>query len=172
MKKSKIAVLLIAVFLILAACSQGATEEIVPEYENKVEEADIDLLGYVYTIAAETHGGGEYQLSPDPGSSDRGDRLLQRYKDTEQKFNVKMDIQDGSSLSMFLTQYAAGMKYADLMISKIADVFNGKYVQNGYISRNHHHCTRHAIHTLDSSHHSKYDNRSCKDFPRHRGDVR
>ena len=132
MKKTKAAVLIIAIFLILAACSQGAAEEIVPEYENKVADEDIDLLGYVYTIAAETHGGGEYQLSPDPGASSRGDSLLQRYKDTEQKFNVKMDIQDGSSLATFLTQYAAGMKYADLMISKIADVFNGKYVQNGY----------------------------------------
>jgi ABC-type glycerol-3-phosphate transport system substrate-binding protein len=131
MKRSKTAVLLIAILFILAACSQ-AVAEVVPEYDPSTDPDEIDLLGYEYKIAAETHGGGEYQLSPDPGSSDRGDKLLQRYKDTEKKFNVTLNIQDGSNLGTFITEYAAGIKYADLMISKIADVFNGKYVQNGY----------------------------------------
>ena len=132
MKKIRIIAMILAVFFILAACSQGAEEEIVPEYGSNISDEEIDLLGYEYLIAAETHGGGEYQLSPEPGSSVRGDRLLQRYRDTEEKFNIKLTIQDGSNLGTFLTEYAAGIKYADLMISKIADVFNGKYVQNGY----------------------------------------
>ena len=132
MKKLKTSLILLIAFLFLASCSQAAAEEIVPEYDSAVDTENIDLMGYEYTIAAETHGGGEYQLSPEPGANDRGDKLLQRYKDTEKKFNITLNIQNGSSLSTFVTQYAAGMKYADLMISKIADVFNGKYVQNGY----------------------------------------
>ena len=107
MKKLKTSLILLIAFLFLASCSQAAAEEIVPEYDSAVDTENIDLMGYEYTIAAETHGGGEYQLSPEPGANDRGDKLLQRYKDTEKKFNITLNVQNGSSLSTFVTQYAA-----------------------------------------------------------------
>ena len=131
MKHIKTVAILLAAFIILVACTQTENET-VPEYDPKPDAENIDLLGYEYIIHAETHGGGQFQLSPQPGDDARGDKLLQRYKDTEEKYNIKMVIRDGCNLGDFVVQYAAGMKYADLLIAKIADVFNGRYVQNGY----------------------------------------
>lgn len=131
MKKMKIFAVIMTLFIVFTACSSEAAEEIAPEY-NPEASSDIDLLGYEYIIAAATHGGGEFQLSPEPGTDVRGDKLLQRYKDTENEYNVKIKVQDGCDLGTFVMQYAAGMKYADLMVAKIADVFNSNYVQNGY----------------------------------------
>ena len=128
----KVLSVFLTAFVILTACSSSQTEEIVPEYNPQAGSGEIDLLGYEYTFAAATHGGGEYQLSPEPGADVRGDKLLQRYKDTEEKYNVKIKVLDGCDLGMFKNQYAAGMKYADLMVAKIGDVFGGKYIQNGY----------------------------------------
>ena len=131
MRLLRITALILALTFVFAACST-AEPEIVPEYSGDVDEDDIDLLGYEYIIAAGTHGGGRVQLAPEPGEDSRGDKLLQRYKDTEEKFNVKLNVIGESNLGMFMAQYASGMKYADIAICQAAEVATGKYVQNGY----------------------------------------
>ena len=131
MRLLRITALILALTFVFAACST-AEPEIVPEYSGDVDEDDIDLLGYEYIIAAGTHGGGRVQLAPEPGEDSRGDKLLQRYKDTEKKFNVKLNVIGESNLGMFMAQYASGMKYADIAICQAAEVATGKYVQNGY----------------------------------------
>lgn len=131
MKKIKIFAVIMTLFLVFTACSGTTQPEVAPEYNPEIS-SDIDLLGYEYIIAAATHGGGQFQLSPEPGTDVRGDKLLQRYKDTEEKYNVKITVQDGCDLGAYVMQYAAGMKYADLMIAKIGDVFSANYIQNGY----------------------------------------
>ncbi len=131
MKKTGVISFLLLICFLISSCASTA-EEIIPEYEAQISGEDIDLLGYEYIIAAGTHGGGQVQLLPEPGSDIRGDRLLQRYADTEKKFNIKMTILDSCSLGMFMTQYAAGMKYADLLISQAAEIATGRYVQSGF----------------------------------------
>lgn len=132
MKSAKITALITAFILLLSACASTPAEEIIPEYDPYAKADEVDLLGYEYTIAAGTHGGGRVQLAPEPGEDSRGDKLLQRYKDTEEKFNVKINVLGESNLSVFLAQYATGEKYADIAICQAAEVATGKYVQNGY----------------------------------------
>jgi len=131
MRLLRITALILALTFVFAACST-AEPEIVPEYNGDIEEGGIDLLGYEYIIAAGAHGGGRVQLLPEPGSDSRGDKLLQRYKDTEKEFNIKLTVMEDCSLSNFMAQYAAGLKYSDLIIAQSAEMVNGRYVQNGY----------------------------------------
>ncbi len=119
-------------FLIFTACSDQSGVEIVPEYDTSIDNEDINLEGYEYVIAAATHGGGKFTLSPVSGEDIRGDRLLQRYKDTEEKYNVKISTLNGCDLNMFKLDFVAGRKYADLMLSLVGTMFTGKYIQNGY----------------------------------------
>ncbi|MBO4391811.1 MAG: hypothetical protein J5816_00735, partial [Clostridia bacterium] len=91
MKKSGIIAFYIIFCIILTSCAANA-EETVPDYDIVITSENADLLGYEYVIAAGTHGGGQVQLAPEPGSDIRGDRLLQRYKDVEDKFNMKLTV--------------------------------------------------------------------------------
>ncbi len=131
MKNSWLITVLLVFCFIIVSCSPQA-EEVIPEYNSDISSEDADLLGYEYIIAAGTHGGGQVQLAPEPGADVRGDRLLQRYKDAENAFNIKLKVIGESNLGMFLTQYAAGTKYADLIIAQSAEVATGRYIPNGF----------------------------------------
>ena len=89
----KVLSLVTVLFMIFTACATTA-EEIIPEYDPSIDKEDIDLLGYEFIIAALSHGG-QYPLNPESGSTARADQLLQRYKETEDKFNVKISLIDG-----------------------------------------------------------------------------
>ena len=128
MKIIKTAAILIACLLVFSACSGGETE-VVPDFENNVEE--LDLNGFEYTFAAMTHGG-LYPLNPTSGESSRGDKLLARYKETEDTYNVKIRLMNECDLSKFMTYYAADIKYADMMFNMVNSLFGGRYIQNGY----------------------------------------
>jgi len=86
--------LILTVFILFTACSSGAADEIVPEYDPNAKANEIDLLGYEFIIAALSHGG-QYPLNPESGSTARADQLLQRYKETEEKYNVEITLIDG-----------------------------------------------------------------------------
>ncbi len=131
MKKTGIIAFYIIFCIILTSCAANA-EETVPDYDIVITSENADLLGYEYIIAAGTHGGGQVQLAPEPGSDIRGDRLLQRYKDVEDKFNMKLTVIGECNLGAFMTLWAAGMKYADLVIAQAAEMATGRYVQNGF----------------------------------------
>ncbi len=131
MKLYKIAALFLIILFVFSACSEA--EEIVPEYNSAVSGDDPDLNGYEYTITAITHGG-QYALNAVSGETARGDRLLQRYRETEEKYNCKIRIVDGSSLATYLTYKAADLKYADLMFNMINELTHGFYIQNGYFA--------------------------------------
>ncbi len=130
MRKVRITALFIACLIVFSACS-GAAGEVVPEYDNSADDTEADLLGYEFRMAAMTHGG-LYPLNPTSGESSRGDKLLARYRETEEKFNVKISLMNESDLSRFMTLYAADMKYADLMFNMVNTLFTGRYIQNGY----------------------------------------
>lgn len=130
MRSYRVTALLLALIIILSACAEAA-DEIVPEYDPNENDPDKDLLGYEFIMAAITHGAA-YPLNPTSGNTSRGDKLLQRYRETEQKFNCRIRIIDGCDLGTFLTYYAADMRYADLMFTMINSVTIGKYIQNGY----------------------------------------
>ena len=130
-KLLKVLTLVTVLFMIFTACATTA-EEIIPEYDPSIDKEDIDLLGYEYTFAAITHGA-SYPLNPQSGADSRGDKLLQRYKDTEEKFNVKINVIDGLDMTRFMNLYAADMKYADLMFAMTNTIVTGKYLQNGYM---------------------------------------
>ena len=129
--KKIIAVALLAVMLFCVSCAAAPEEETVPDFNSGSDDGSRDLLGYEF-IMATAIAGNENPLKPDSGASARGDRLLQRYKDTEDTFNVKISVLDGCSLGDLVIRYAAGMKYADIMAVKINDMVKGKYIPNGY----------------------------------------
>ena len=131
MKKIRFFAMIMTLLLVFSACASEAPE-IIPEYDPYAKANEIDLSGYEYIIAAGTHGGGRVQLAPEPGEDSRGDKLLQRYKETEEKFNVDINVLGESNLSMFMALYATGEKYADIAICQAAEVATGKYVQNGF----------------------------------------
>jgi ABC-type glycerol-3-phosphate transport system substrate-binding protein len=131
MKILRVAALMIAFLIAFSACAGNASEEVVPEFDNSGAESDPDLLGYEFTLAAMTHGG-LYPLNPTSGESSRGDKLLARYKETEEKYNVKIKLMNESDLTRFMTLYAADIKYADLMFNMVNTLFGGRYIQNGY----------------------------------------
>lgn len=126
----RLILLFLAIIFIFSACS-GEEAETVPEYDPDEGLGDPDLMGYEYVITAVTHGS-VYPLNPTSGDSKRGDELLQRYRETEQKFNCKIKIVDGSDVGTYITYYAADMKYADLMFNVLHQVITGKQLQNGY----------------------------------------
>ena len=128
MKPLKVTALILALITVFSACST-AKEEIVPEYEPDKNSDDIDLMGYEFKIAA---GASSLSLDPVPGSDVRGDKLLQRYKDTEEKYNVDITVKNSNDPKTFLAEFAADRRYADLMLQSGAGMFGGKYVQNGY----------------------------------------
>ena len=130
MKNIKITALFVACLIVFSACS-GAIDEVVPEYDNSADISEADLLGYEFRIAARTHGG-LYPLNPVSGESSRGDKLLARYRETEDRFNVKISLLNECDLSRFMTLYAADMKYADLIFEMVNSLFGGRYIQNGY----------------------------------------
>ena len=130
MKTVQITALFLAFLLIISACS-GTAEEVIPDYDNSADNSDADLLGYNFVMAAMTHGG-LYPLNPMSGESSRGDKLLARYRETEDKFNVKISLMNECDLSRFMTLYAADIKYADLMFNMVNSLFGGRYIQNGY----------------------------------------
>ena len=131
MKKIKTAAVLILILLLAAACAAGPEEETVPEYGSIPDDGNIDLQGYEF-IMASAIAGSENPLNPQSGNTARGDRLLQRYRDTENKFNIKINVRDDCSCGELVIRSAAGLKYADLMAVKINDMVHGKYIQNGY----------------------------------------
>lgn len=131
MKTVKISAIILAFMLVLTSCATEAPE-VIPEYDPTISGEAPDLLGYEYIIAAGTHGGGRVQLAPEPGEDSRGDKLLQRYKETEELFNVELNVIGESNLGMFMAQYASGIKYADIAICQAAEVATGRYVQNGF----------------------------------------
>ena len=96
---------------------------------------DIDLNGYNYIMTGYAHGGsqGVFSLNPEPGESLHSDKLLQRYKDAEKKFNITISHINGVNMSRFITYYLADMKYVDLMFTVLNDIFIGGYAQNGYM---------------------------------------
>ncbi|MBQ6052694.1 MAG: extracellular solute-binding protein [Clostridia bacterium] len=132
MKRSFPALLLaICMFIALCSCGESQIPETVPEYGGDIREEDFDLLGYEYIISAITHGS-VYPLNPTSGDTARGDQLLLRYKEAEEKYNCKITIRDGSDVGTFLTYYAANIKYSDLMFNAMHQIIRGKYLQNGY----------------------------------------
>ena len=88
-KTIKLRALLFLIAVMFSACNTSDTET-VPEYSAAVDQNDLDLLGYEYIIAATAHGTGtiSYAMNPEPGVDLRGDRLLQRYRDAEEKYNI------------------------------------------------------------------------------------
>jgi len=134
MKTLKIIALLLVSFIVLTSCA-AVSEEIVPVYDPSVDPDDIDLMGYEYIITAIAHGDGQgaYALNPESGYNVRGDRLLQRYKETEEKYNVTITRIDGIDFGRFLAFYSSGLKYADLMFACTNHIFCSGYIQNGYM---------------------------------------
>ena len=131
LKRIKTASILLFVLLFAAACASIPEEEIIPEFGNYDENGKTDLLGYEF-IMASARAGSENPINPQSGNTARGDRLLQRYKDTEENFNVKITVLDECNPGELVVRSAAGIKYADLMAIKINDIVHGKYIQNGY----------------------------------------
>lgn len=131
MKFVKLLALILALLTVITACDT-AKAEIVPEYNGEMAEGDIDLLGYEFIIAATSHGG-QYPLNPESGNTARGDQLLQRYKETEEKFNVKISLIDGCDTGRYQTLLAANMKYADLMFTVIHQIQRGSLQQGLYM---------------------------------------
>lgn len=125
----KVLTLVTVLFMIFTACATTA-EEIIPEYDPSIDKEDIDLLGYEFIIAALSHGG-QYPLNPESGSTARADQLLQRYKETEDKFNVKISLIDGCDIGRFQTLLVANLKYADLMFTVMHHIQRGP-LQQGY----------------------------------------
>lgn len=133
MRRTFSLILAFCMVFIMCSCGSQPEAEVIPQYDSADSDSDADLLGYEYKIAAITHGS-VYPLNPVSGDTARGDKLLQRYKETEEKFNCKINILDGSDIATFLAYYAANMKYADLMFNAIHQVITGKYLQNGYFA--------------------------------------
>lgn len=134
MKHVKFLVIILLFAIFLSACSASSVE-IVPEYDASVDKENADLLGYEYIISALAHGDGQgaYALNPVPGYNVRSDRLLQRYKETEEKHNVTISHINGVNLGQFSTYYLAGQKYADLIFTSVGGIFDAGYPQNGYM---------------------------------------
>ncbi len=130
-KTIKTVAIFIIILILAVACAQNPEQETVPEYSSAVNDGKTDLGGYEF-IMASARAGSENPLNPQSGNTARGDRLLQRYKDTEENFNVKITVRDDCSAGELVIRSAAGMKYADLMAVKINEIVNGKYIQNGY----------------------------------------
>ena len=131
MKKLKIFAVIMTVFMLFTACT-AAEKEIVPEYDPNAKADEIDLLGYEFIIAALSHGG-QYPLNPESGSTARADQLLQRYKETEEKYNVEITLIDGCDTGRYQTLLAADMKYADLMFTVMHHVMRGPMQQGLYM---------------------------------------
>ena len=133
MRRTFSLIMAFCMIFIMCSCGSQPEAEVIPQYDSADSDSDADLLGYEYKIAAITHGS-VYPLNPVSGDTARGDKLLQRYKETEEKFNCKINILDGSDIATFLAYYAANIKYADLMFNAIHQVITGKYLQNGYFA--------------------------------------
>ena len=131
MKALKISILVLLVIALFSACAEANETEIVPEYSSDFSDDNIDLLGYEFIFSAMTHGG-EYPLNPVSGATSRGDKLLARYKETEEKFNVKIKVINECDLGRFMTLYVSGLKYADIMLNMVNSLVHGRYIQNGY----------------------------------------
>lgn len=129
MKTVKIIAIILTLITVFAACTSTEVE-IVPDYNTEYDTESPDLLGYEYIMAATSHGG-QYPLNPEPGSTARADQLLQRYKETEEKFNVKISLIDGCDVGRYQTLLAANIKYADLMFTVIHQIQRGQ-LQQGY----------------------------------------
>jgi hypothetical protein len=135
MKKSiKLVSLAMFLILIFGACS-AAGNETVPEYAMQIDINEADLLGYEYVIAAAAHGSGtlSYAMNPEPGADLRGDRLLQRYRDAEEKYNITITPVNGIDFNLFQAYWAVGRKYADLLFSMLTNIWGNNYIQNGYM---------------------------------------
>ena len=126
--------LILMLVLVFSAC-QAAADETVPEYDTEIDLSDADLLGYNYVIAASAHGSGtmSYALNPDPGADLRGDRLLQRYKDAEDKFNITITRINKIDYSLFQAYWAGGEKYADLLFAVLNNIWENKFLQKGFL---------------------------------------
>lgn len=131
LKWFKTVAIVVIVLIFAAACASVPEDELIPEFGNYDENEGTDLGGYEF-IMASARAGSENPINPQSGNTARGDRLIQRYKDTEEKFNVKITVLDECSVGDLVVRSAAGMKYADLMAVKINEIVTGKYIQNGY----------------------------------------
>ena len=122
----------VCTFLLLFSCASEQSKENVPEYDSSAQDYDsLNLNGYEFTFAASTHGS-NYPLDPSYSDEVRGDKLLQRYRETESKFNVKINVINGCDMGTYMTKLASGQKYADIMLAPLNNVFPTGYIQNGY----------------------------------------
>ena len=134
MRKIHVLLLSVCMMLCVFSCSQP-DEEIVPEYDPEVTSDVYDLNGYNYIMVGYAHGGaqGVFSLNPAPIESLHGDQLLQRYRDTEEKYNIKITHINGVDKSRFMTLYVANIKYCDLFYTVVNDFMVGGYAKNGYL---------------------------------------
>jgi len=122
---------LICSFMLLMFSCAAKEVETVPEYEEEYDEENYDFKGYEFFIRALTHGS-QYALNPNLGEEASGDKLLQRYRDTEKEFNITINVQNGIDMSEFNQYLASGYNYADLMLNVQREVVQNKMMQDGY----------------------------------------
>ena len=115
MKRFFTVIILALITISVIGCGgKPATTEI-----EKVEES-VDLNGYVFNFGVTSHVGNMPEILPDEAFSFRGDKVLQRYKDTAVFFNCEVNVYDmGLSYmdmsSTLMASITAGEKYADLI---------------------------------------------------------
>jgi ABC-type glycerol-3-phosphate transport system substrate-binding protein len=117
----KIIVCLVSVFLIFISIS--CTNEDVGEEPEVQEIPAKDMYGYEFIFKAMT----DYEtfFFPEPVESERGDKILARYKEASDKFNcnVNVSVEEGTLQSELIAAAASGVKYTDLVDTNARTIY-------------------------------------------------
>ena len=127
MKKKLCPIILIIAFVFSFFSACGTTTEDVAKETNEPEKTYTDAGGYDFMFKVTKHGVNAPELAPEVGFSNMGDKILQRYEEVEQTFNMVMTVEviDGTNNNI-LASNMAGEKCADLMDTNADTISSGK----------------------------------------------
>ena len=122
-KHFRLLMILFVDFLVISACV-GASDEMIPEYENAVYAEDLDgfIIKWAWTAADTTFG---YV----PGTN-FSDMALERKKEVENKLNCKIDVDyNSNAASLYQASVMTGSHYCDLLTTgnTISALIRGGY---------------------------------------------
>ena len=122
-KHFRLLMILFVVFLVISACV-GASDEMIPEYENTVAVEDLDgfTIEWAWTATDTTFG---YV----PGTN-FSDMALERKKEVENKLNCKIDVDyNSNAASLYQASVMTGSHYCDLLTTgnTISALIRGGY---------------------------------------------